>query len=199
MNRYSPTVTLALMLVSSSLPATASAAAPHPAYPVRPVRMIVPYPAGGSGDVIARLLAQRLTATLGQTIIVDNRPGASGLVGTELASKAAPDGYTLLLTTGNNAINVTLHPKLPYDLVRDFEPVALLAPEIPTIAESGFPGIEVIAWFGMAVPAGAPKKIVADLNAAVLAAPATTEFYLSVITKLVSDGVRAKIDSAGKS
>jgi tripartite-type tricarboxylate transporter receptor subunit TctC len=279
------TAALSWLLLFSPLLAGSGAAAATHAYPERPVRLIVPYPAGGSGDVIARLIGQRLTASLGQAVIVDNRAGASGLVGTEIASRAAPDGYTVLLTTSTNAINVTLHPGLPYDVARDFEPVALLArglqvlvvhpsiaatslkefvalvrarpsqlnyassgsgtsghlamevlkraagidvthvpykgnapalndliggqvtamfsnvvtvvghvkggrlralgvssvrrsvlaPDIPTIAESGFPGFEVIAWFGMAVPAGTPKTIVATLNAGVLGALAPAE------------------------
>lgn len=254
-------------------------------YPARPVRMIMPYPAGGSGDVVGRLVAQRLAVDLGQPVIVDNRPGASGLVGTELAARAAPDGYTLLFVTSTNAINVSLHPKLPYDFAMDFDPIALiaralqvlvihpsvpakstqefvadaqskpgqlsyassgsgtsghiamevlkraagidivhvphkgnapalndllggqvaamfgnvvtgvplvkagklralgvsglqrsvLAPDIPTIAEAGYPGFEVIAWFGLSVRAGTPKPIVDRLNAAIVSALSAQE------------------------
>ena len=254
-------------------------------YPTRPIRMIMPYPAGGSGDVVGRLVAQKLTSELGQSVIVDNRPGASGLVGTEMGAKSIPDGYTLLLVTSTNAINVSLHPKLPYDFATDFDPVALIAlgqqvlvvhpsvparstqefvayakskpgqlsyvssgsgtsghiamealkraagfdmvhvphkgnapalndlvggqvaamfsniitvnplikggklralgvsglqrsviaPEIPTIAESGYPGFEVIAWFGVSVRAGTPKPIVDRLNAAIVSAVSSPE------------------------
>jgi tripartite-type tricarboxylate transporter receptor subunit TctC len=230
-------------------------------------------------------VAQKLTSELGQSVIVDNRPGASGLVGTEMGAKSIPDGYTLLLVTSTNAINVSLHPKLPYDFATDFDPVALIAlgqqvlvvhpsvparstqefvayakskpgqlsyvssgsgtsghiamealkraagfdmvhvphkgnapalndlvggqvaamfsniitvnplikggklralgvsglqrsviaPEIPTIAESGYPGFEVIAWFGVSVRAGTPKPIVDRLNAAIVSAVSSPE------------------------
>lgn len=255
------------------------------AYPSRTVRMIMPYPAGGSGDIVGRLIAQHLSASLKQTVIVDNRPGAAGSLGTELASKAAPDGYTLLFAVSTNAINVTLQPKLPYDFAKDFDAVALLAralqvldihpsiparslkeflalaksqpsklnyassgsgtsghlamerlkraanvsvvhipykgnapalndllggqvaamfgnlitalpyvksgrlralgvsglkrsvlaADIPTIAESGYPGFEVIAWFSIMVPAGTPKTVVNVLNAEILKILASNE------------------------
>lgn len=247
------------------------------AYPARPVRMIVPYPAGGASDVIARMIAQHLTASLGQPVIVDNRPGASGHLGTQLALKAAPDGHTMLFIASTSAINVTLRPEygLAYDIAKDLDAVALTArilttlavnpslpaksltefvalaksrpsklnyassgsgtsghiamevfkraagidllhvpyqggapavtallggqvdamfnnilellphiksgrlrplgvsslkrsqllPDIPTIAELGYPGFEVIAWLGMVVRAGTPKNVVTRLNA----------------------------------
>jgi tripartite-type tricarboxylate transporter receptor subunit TctC len=96
-------------------------------YPSKVVRLIMPYPAGGSTDIVGRLVAERLTASLGQTVLVDNRPGASAQIGTEAAAKAPPDGYTLLMATSTNAINHALNPKLPYDFSRDFQPVALIA------------------------------------------------------------------------
>lgn len=253
--------------------------------------MIMPYPAGGSGDVVGRLIAQKLAVDLGQPVIVDNRPGASGLVGTEIAAQTAADGYALLLVTSTNAINVSLHPKLPYDFATDFDAVAFIArglqvlvvhpsvpakstqefvgyvkskpgqlsyvssgsgtsghiamevlkrtagfdivhvphkgnapalndlvggqvaamfsnvitvhslikagklralgvsalqrsqiaPEIPTIAEAGFPGFEVIAWFGLSVRAGTPKPIVDKLNAAVVRALASPEIQARML------------------
>ena len=244
------------------------------AYPTKPVRLIMPYPAGGAVDIVGRLVAQQLSNTLGQQVVVDNRPGASALLGTQSAAKAPPDGYTLLMATSTNAINQTLHPKLPYDLDKDFEPVALaaklaqilvvhpsvparsvrefvalakakpnelnygspgsgsaghiamaalarragiqlvhvpykggapalsdvlggqitgmfsnivtavphiktgrltalaissaqrsvLAPQVPTVAESGYRGFEVISWHGVLAPAGTPAEIVSRLN-----------------------------------
>jgi tripartite-type tricarboxylate transporter receptor subunit TctC len=104
--------------------ATAVSAQP---YPTKPVRLVMPYPAGGSTDVVGRLVAERLGARLGETVIVDNRPGASAQIGTELAAKAPADGYTLLMATSTNAINHVLKAKLPYDFARDFQPVALVA------------------------------------------------------------------------
>ena len=97
------------------------------AYPVKPVRLVVPYPPGGGTDVLARLLAQKLSVALGQQFVVDNRPGAGATIGTDLVAKAAPDGYTLLMVTAPNAIGVSLYPKLPYDLMRDFVPITSVA------------------------------------------------------------------------
>ena len=95
-------------------------------YPSRPVRVVVAYPAGGPVDITARTLVPKLTEALGQPVVVDNRGGAGGIVGTELVAKSAPDGYTLLICTTANAINASLIPKLPYDIQKDFSAVALL-------------------------------------------------------------------------
>jgi tripartite-type tricarboxylate transporter receptor subunit TctC len=95
-------------------------------YPAKPVRMIVAFAPGGSTDTVTRALVQKLAPALGQSILVDNRPGAGGNVGTEIVAKSPPDGYTLLMAAGSHAINATLYPKLPFDSVRDFEPVALV-------------------------------------------------------------------------
>ena len=95
-------------------------------YPTRPVRVVVAYPAGGPVDITARALVPKLTEALGQPVVVDNRGGAGGIVGTELVAKSAPDGYTLLICTTANAINASLIPKLPYDVQKDFAPVGLL-------------------------------------------------------------------------
>jgi tripartite-type tricarboxylate transporter receptor subunit TctC len=94
------------------------------AYPTRPVRIIVPYPAGGSGDILARLMGQWLSERLGQPFIIDNRPGAGTNIGTEAVVRAAPDGYTLLLVSPANAINATLYDKLNFNFIRDTVPVA---------------------------------------------------------------------------
>lgn len=97
-------------------------------YPVKPVRIIVPYPPGGGADTAARIIAQALTENTKQQFIVDNRPGASGQIGTELAARAAPDGYTLLLgNVGPNAILPASGVKIPYDAITDFTPVSLVA------------------------------------------------------------------------
>ncbi|MCX7152018.1 MAG: tripartite tricarboxylate transporter substrate binding protein [Proteobacteria bacterium] len=244
-------------------------------YPAKPVRIIVPYPPGGGTDVVARAIAQKFQESTGQAMVVDNRPGASELIGTEAAAKAAPDGYTMLLTTNAYSINASLLPKLPYDSANGFIPVTLLAtapfafvvnpqvpvktmqelaalaraqpgrlnyaslgsgsphqmameyfkklagidivgipykglapaltagiagevqvvvtgltaglaqvragklralavttskpstaaPELPTVADSGFPGYDLYAWYGVLLPAGTPTDIVAKLNA----------------------------------
>jgi tripartite-type tricarboxylate transporter receptor subunit TctC len=108
-------------VLAGALPAQAQT------FPDRPVKIIVPQPPGGGFDTVARIVADRLQPLLGQAVIVENKPGAGTLVGTDLASKAAPDGYTLLLGgVSNMAFNVGLYPKLSYDPVRDFTPVAMV-------------------------------------------------------------------------
>ena len=96
-------------------------------YPIRPVRLIVPWPAGGGADTVGRIVAQQLTERLGAQVIVDNRPGAAGIIGAELAARAQPDGYTLLLPSVTTGINPHLHRKLSYDTITDFEPIVLIA------------------------------------------------------------------------
>jgi tripartite-type tricarboxylate transporter receptor subunit TctC len=95
-------------------------------YPSRAIRLVVPYPPGGGTDTVARPLAQKLTESIGQPIVIDNRGGASEIIGTEVVARAQPDGYTLLMTTNAFAINVALQRKLPYDAARDFAPVGRL-------------------------------------------------------------------------
>ncbi|MFO1049426.1 MAG: tripartite tricarboxylate transporter substrate binding protein [Geminicoccaceae bacterium] len=96
-------------------------------YPTRPVSLIVPFPAGGSTDLVARVVAEKMSGLLGQQIVVDNRGGAGGNVGSAAAAKAEPDGYTLLMgTVATHAINSALYKKMPYDPVKDFAPVSLL-------------------------------------------------------------------------
>ena len=95
-------------------------------YPSRPIRMIVPFSPGGPSDITARLFGQKLTEAWGQPVVIDNRAGASGMIGTEMAVKAAPDGYTLVLTNSADAISVGLYPKMPYDITKDLQPVSLL-------------------------------------------------------------------------
>ena len=92
-------------------------------YPNRPVRLIVPYSAGGATDIVARIMAQRLPEFLGQQVVIDNRPGAGGLIGTDTVAKAAPDGYTLLTTSTPHVILPHLHKKIPFDALKDYEPI----------------------------------------------------------------------------
>src|SRR4051812_29099333 len=96
-------------------------------YPARPIRIVLPFSPGGGTDLLARLLSKRFYEVFGQTATVDNRPGAGGNLGAEIVAKSAPDGYTLLMSTASLAVNVTLYPKLPYDLRRDFVPITQVA------------------------------------------------------------------------
>ena len=104
-------------------------------YPNHPVRIVVPFPAGGTTDIIARAVAQRLTEATGQSFVVENRAGAAGNIGAELVAKSPPDGYTMLMgTVGTHAINSSLYAKMPYDHVKDFVPVILVA-GVPNVLE----------------------------------------------------------------
>ena len=251
-------------LSAGLLAAAFAAPALAQSYPAKPVRIVVPYPPGGPNDIVARTVGQKLSEQLGQPVIVDNKPGASGNIGAESVAKSPPDGYTLLLLTTGHTINPSLYPKLGYDLEKDLAPVTQLtagpmvvvanpslakakpgslnfgsagngssthlapelfssmagikmnhipykgsapaltdlmagqiqvafdfmisamphvksgkikalavtsttrspaAPDLPTVAESGVPGFEVIGWNGLVVPARTPKDAVAKLNA----------------------------------
>ena len=118
--------------------ACADAALAQGKYPSRPIRVIVPYTPGGITDVATRFVTQEMAKTLGQNVIVDNRPGANSIVGVEIAAKAVPDGYTLTSVIAAHAANQTLYPKLPYDSIKSFAPVSLLvtAPLIVCVANS---------------------------------------------------------------
>lgn len=260
------------------------------AYPERPIRFIVPFPPGGANDILARMIGDKLSVVLGQSIVIDNRAGAGGMVGTSIAAKTEPDGYTILLVPASHAIDVTSRPKLPYHALKDFETIARIATgayilivpptlkattvsdvialakrepgamrfasagvgnathfigelfgtmakvklthvpykgggpaltdliagrvqmyfgtlssshnhakagrvrmiavtsdkrvpaiaDVPTIAESGVPGFAAIGWWGILAPAGAPKSVVALLNARInaIVADSGTESWM---------------------
>jgi tripartite-type tricarboxylate transporter receptor subunit TctC len=121
-------------------------------YPTKPIRLIVPFPAGGATDLFARSLSQKLGERLGQSVVVDNKPGAGGTLGSDLAAKATADGYTLLLsTTSTHSIGPNLNPKIPYDAVRDFTPIGQVgnAPSIMLVPNSS-PAKTVQEWIALA-------------------------------------------------
>jgi tripartite-type tricarboxylate transporter receptor subunit TctC len=113
-----------LLIVAGLLLAGLATAAHAQQYPTKMIRIIVPYPAGGATDILARILAEKLTPMLGQTVIVENKPGASGNLGFGYVAKAEPDGYTLLMGTANMTIAPAFSTNLPYDTLKDFAPVA---------------------------------------------------------------------------
>ncbi len=120
------------------------------AWPNKPIRLVVPFPAGGATDIIGRTIAQKLSAALGQQVVVDNKPGAGGSIGADIVAKAAPDGYTLLLSTSStHSIGPALNPKLPYDAFKDFLPVAHVATA---------PSVLVV---GKDFPAASAKELIA--------------------------------------
>ncbi len=120
---------LAIALMAM-LPFAAAAQTPSTgsgqAYPTKPVRLIVPFGAGGPGDAIGRMIGKQLTESFGQPVVIDNRSGATTLIGSEIAARSPPDGHTLLLISTTHAVNPSLFKKLPYDPVRDFAPVTLI-------------------------------------------------------------------------
>ena len=113
-----------LAYVMSMLPSAASAA---DAYPSRPIRIVIPSGAGGITDILGRVIAQKLTDSLGQQVVIDNRPGASGILGSQIVAKAAPDGYTLLMVFPSHAVNPSLYANMPYDTVTAFAPVTMVS------------------------------------------------------------------------
>ncbi len=131
--RFKSVLAMAFAAVAGRAPAQDAAQ-----YPVRPIRLIVPFAPGGGLDISARLIGHKLTERWGQNVVVDSRPGAATIVGTEIASKAAPDGYTVLMITTTFAINPGLYAKLPYDPARDFTPVTQLnsQPNVVVVAPS---------------------------------------------------------------
>ena len=117
---------------SASIAASFLLAAQAPAaelpqnYPNRPLRLIVPFPPGGSNDILGRFMASKLTERLGQQVIVDNRPGADGIIGTDLAARSTPDGYTLLIVSTSYSMNPGIHKKMPFDPVKDLAPISMI-------------------------------------------------------------------------
>ena len=130
---------------------TGSAFAQASAYPDKPIRFVVPYPPGGGTDVIARIVQDRLRAALGQQIVIDNRGGAGGSIGTEVVARSAPDGYTVLFTLSSHTINPAIFSKLTFDTARDFEPVGIVCslPQI-LVANPQFPANTVQQLIAMA-------------------------------------------------
>lgn len=141
----------------------AGGAQAQPAWPAKPVRMIVPQSPGGSTDLVARPLAQLLGVAFGQTVLVDNRPGAGSVIGTEIVARAAPDGYTLLVIAASFTATPALHQKLPFDSQRDFVPIVVL---------SAFPNLLV-------VHPSVPVKTVQELLALARARPGALNFGTS--------------------
>jgi len=154
----------AVQVILACAAVVVSSVAEAQTYPVKGVRIIVPFPAGGATDIMARLVAQRLSEMWGQQVIVDNRGGAAGTIGSDLAAKSAPDGYTILVgTSSTHAIAQSLYAKLPYDSVKDFAPVTGLATS--TIVLSTHPSV--------------PAKSVRELIALAKAQPNALSFASS--------------------
>lgn len=143
--RFSAAATFALMMIFACGPAASQALT----YPNRPVRIIVPTGAGGLTDILARMVGQKLTERWGQQVLIDNRPGAGGTVGTEAVAKAAPDGYTLLWVFPAHMVSPSLYPKLSYDPIKDFSPISMVT------------GVNLVLLVNPAVPATSLKELIA--------------------------------------
>ena len=144
---------LALSALLASLSATPLLAQAQAAWPVKPIRLVIPFPAGGATDIVGRTVAQKLSAALGQPVVIDNKPGAGGTIGADMVAKAPADGYTLVLATSStHSIAPVLNPKMPYDALKDFAPVAHLA---------NAPSVLVV---GAGFPSGGAKDLIALLK-----------------------------------
>lgn len=139
-----------IALASLALCATAPSAMAQAAYPSKPITLVVTYPPGGGADAMARLIGPRMAEALGQSIVIENRPGASGQIGAAAVAKAPPDGYTLMLDASSFSVNPSLYPKLPYDSSKAFMPIGVVAL---------FPNVVL-------VNANFPAKSIAELTAA---------------------------------
>ncbi len=139
--------------IATSMAIIGTAAAQNPNaqnYPTRPIRLIVPFAPGGPTDIMSRAISERITPRLGQQLVVDNRPGAGGGIGTEIAARAAPDGYTMVLGhIGTHAINASLYAKIGYDPGKDFAPITTIAT------------LPLALWVNASVPAASVKELVA--------------------------------------
>jgi tripartite-type tricarboxylate transporter receptor subunit TctC len=153
-----------------ALPAATAAAEP---FPSRPIRLIVPYPAGGGTDIVGRVLGQKLHESLGQPVVIDNRGGAGGTLGTAMAAKAAPDGYTLVLVPTSHVINPSIYAKLPYDTEKDFAPITMVASAAILMATN--PGVPADTMRGFVEAAKARPQAFANYASA----GAGTVFHLT--------------------
>jgi len=124
---YRKLMTATTLLAITALAAPVYAQAPAADFPNRPMRFVVGYPPGGATDIIARIVGQKVAESTGQNVLVDNRPGAGGILGTDIIAKATPDGYSYVLVTTSHGINPSLYPKLPYDSVKDFTAITQIA------------------------------------------------------------------------
>jgi tripartite-type tricarboxylate transporter receptor subunit TctC len=148
---------LVAVMLSAQVTSVAQTAS---AFPNQPIRMVVPYPPGGPTDITARVVAAEMSKTIGQNIVIDNRPGASGMIGSEMVTKSTPDGYTLLANASIHVINPSVYPDMRFDAIKDFTPITQLA-QVPLV---------------LVVPANSPIKSVKDLVEYAKANPGKVNF-----------------------
>ena len=153
--KKSPMKNLLCKLLLLSFAAAGMGGAVGADYPVRPVKIVLPYAAGGGADGLTRLLATRMAARWKQAVVVENRPGAGATLGTAMAAQSPPDGYTLLMTAGTMTVSPAMYPKLPYDVVKDFAPITLIANSpfvLTTRADLGVNSVEELLAMARAKP-----------------------------------------------
>lgn len=188
------TVTDATM-VRGQIPVTSSG---QP-YPYKPIRFLVPFPAGGATDIIARIVGQKLTDATGQQVILDNRGGGSSIVGTELAARAAPDGYTMLLGSFAFAITPALHERLPYDTLRDFAGVSMIGNgQAALVVHPAVPAqtVKELIALARAKPGGLSYSSTGGGSASNLGALLFQHMAGVIITRLNNEVVRAVRNAA---
>src|SRR5580765_4352576 len=131
--RYTSSIGNLAILAAAAFALTLASEAPAQSYPTKPIRLVVPFAPGGSSEIVARTVAQKMSESLGQQVIVENKPGGAGNIAMQEVAHAAPDGYTLILGhIGTLAVNPFMFSKLPYDVNKDFVPISLLA-KVPTV------------------------------------------------------------------
>jgi tripartite-type tricarboxylate transporter receptor subunit TctC len=162
-----------ITLLAGAAMMLAAAAGAAENFPTRPIRLVVPYPPGGGTDIVGRILGQKLHESLGQPVVIDNRSGAGGTLGTALAAKSAPDGYTLLLVPTSHVINPSIYVKLPYDAERDFAPITMVASA--AILMAVYPGVPADTVRGFVDAAKAHPQTLANYGSA----GAGTVFHLT--------------------
>ena len=202
-------IVLVLRLLAACIFVTTATVALAQSYPARPVRLIVPFGAGGVADITARVVSQHMSASMGQQVLVENRPSAGGIVASEAVAKADPDGYTLLFLTNGNAVSVSLFKSLPYDTVADFAPVSTVGFfDLVLIVDAGssIGSVRELLAYSRANPdklnigtinPGSPQNLAAELfksmsgiDAQIVPFKATP----SVITALKSNDVQAAFE-----
>lgn len=180
---------LTKMIVAACLSFSCAGAAVAQSYPAKPVRFIVPFAAGGGSDITARALSQRLSETLGQSFIIDNRGGAAGVVGTEMASNSPADGYTLLLADTSHIINMVVYAKPRYDAIKDFDPIAMVA--TTPLALMAHPSFGASLTQLIAMPKAQTEKLALGISG-VAGAPHMTYLLVKMRTGLTLNEVAYK-------
>ena len=171
-----PVVRAGLLLGSAAISMSSAAQSDAGIYPNRVLRFIVPYAAGGNGDVVSRILASRLSPVLGQQVVIDNKAGSGGNIGAEIAARAAPDGYTIVLGTNTHAINMSLYARTGYDLTRDFAAVSLISSApLVLIVHPSVPAKSVRELIALA--RGAPGQLNYGTGGSGSSAHITTELF----------------------